>query len=72
MTFSDLRDLGGQTPPGGIVELFFPKWGWANGGRCCGQTCRTIFVEIALKRLELNAACRTFTKNKIKFVNFEL
>jgi len=72
MTYADLGDLGGQTRPGGIFELFFSKCGWANGGRCCGQTCRTIFVEIALRRLELDSACRTFTKNKIKFVSFEL
>jgi len=62
----------GQTTPGGIFELFYPKWRWVNGVAPADLTYRTIFTEIILKHPELDGGCYRLVFTKIKFAYFEL
>jgi len=72
MTWADLRVIGGQSTLGGIFELFYPKWGWVNGGSSCGPPYLASYAEITLERLLLDVGCYRLVFTKIKFVNFEL
>jgi hypothetical protein len=71
MTWADLKVIGGQSTLGGIFELFYPKWGWVNGGSSCGPPYLPIYAEYALKRRDLDSGCTAWGLKKIKFADFE-
>jgi len=65
MTSVDLKVIGGQPTLGGIFELFYPKWGWVNGGSSCGPPLPTYLRGVRSKtsRPGLWVYCVGFKEN---------